>query len=80
MAKWVGMLCVCNVSINNYNKRVSMCNEKRAYVAPLAEEFRRGVPLALLATMSLDGGIGGFEPGDATNIGEDVWDDYVETP
>lgn len=78
--KVLDALDIETVLINNYNRQVSMRNEKRAYVAPMVEEFRRGTPLALLATMSLDGGIGGFEPGDSTNIGEDIWDDYIENP
>lgn len=52
---------------------------RRAYIAPQAEVFRSGV-LRLLGTLSLDGNVGDFEPGDGGNINEDVWDDYVDNP
>lgn len=53
---------------------------RRVYVAPLAEVFQSGMPMRLLGTLSLDGNVGGFEPGDGGNINEDVWDDYVDNP
>lgn len=55
-----------------------MSKKRRVYVAPKAEVFRSGRPMQLLATVSLDGNVGDFQPGDPGNISEDIWDDYIE--
>lgn len=61
---------------------MALTNErmKRIYVSPIAEPFMFGSALHVLGTLSLDGGVGEFEPGDPGNINEDVWDDYVDNP